>query len=106
MDADVVEVAQADNGPDEAGARGVLIDSLAILPERAILDQARLADLIGVTTRTVRRMVSRFELPPPTRLMGRSVWFAGRVLAHIEKAVERAERAAEQIARKIRQDCP
>ena len=86
----------------EVEPEGVLIDTLARLPDKAILDEARLAGALHVSRRTVRRMVSRFELPPPVSLAGRSVWLAGRVLRHIEIAVERAEREAERQARKIR----
>ena len=73
---------------------------------KAILDEKRLAKLLHVTHRTVRRMVQRFELPPPTRLAGRSVWIAGRVLAHIEAAAERAERDARRHAQRNRQRVP
>jgi len=85
---------------------GLLIDQLARLPEKAILDAARLAGILRVTARTVRRMVLRNELPAPIRLAGRSVWLAGRVLAHIEAAVERAERETERQFRRTQQLSP
>lgn len=80
---------------------GQLIEVLANLPEKAILDEKRLASVLGVTPRTVRRMVVRFELPPPVRLAGRSVWMAGHVLAHIQAAAERALSNAERQARRL-----
>ena len=82
---------------------GVILDDLARLPEKALLDEAQLAKALDVTPRTIRRMVSRFELPPPVSLGGRPVWFAGRVLAHIEAAAERAEREADRRAKKTSQ---
>jgi predicted DNA-binding transcriptional regulator AlpA len=95
---------------DEATATseepGLVIDELATLPERAMLDEARLAALLCVTPRTIRRMVSRFELPPPVPLAGRSVWFAGRILDHIEKAAEKAEREAQRQARRFAELSP
>ena len=97
-----VQVADVDStAGTEAGGPGILIDGLARLPEKTLLDEARLASLLCVTPRTVRRMVSRFELPPSISLGGRSVWFAGRILAHIEEAAERAERDASRRAKKI-----
>jgi len=99
MSADVDEATVAMEQTDGAG---LLIDALARMPERAILDERALAEALGVTPRTVRRMVGRFELPPAVRLAGRSVWFAGRILAHIEAAAERAEREADRRAQKIR----
>lgn len=77
---------------------GILITELAILPEKTILDEARLGSILGVTTRTVRRMVARHELPPPIPFAGRSTWLAGRVLAHIEAKAEQAARTAERRA--------
>lgn len=102
MDADVEMI----DATEQTDGAGLLIDELARLPERAILDERRLAEALGVTPRTVRRMVGRFELPPPIRLAGRSVWIAGRVLTHIEGAAERAERDADRRAQKIRAYSP
>ncbi len=82
---------------------GVLIDALARLPERTILDETRLAAVLGVSGRTVRRMVSRYELPPPISLAGRSMWYSGRVLAHLDAAFERAEKEANLNAARLRE---
>ena len=107
VDEKALQVEEVSGGaPTAAAGEGLLIDALARLPERTLLDEKRLASALGVTQRTVRRMVGRFELPPPVPLAGRSVWFAGRVLAHIEAAAERAERDAERRARKISQLSP
>ena len=86
--------------------QGLLIDALANLPDKAIMDEARLARALRVTGRTVRRMVSRYELPPPIQLAGRSCWIAGRILRYIENAAERAERKAERDARRLRSMTP
>ena len=91
---------------ERADTGGLVLDTLARLPERGLLTEAALAKALHVAPRTVRRMVNRWQLPPPTRLGGRNVWFAGRVLAHIEAAAERAERGAERVARKYRGNNP
>ena len=80
---------------------GVQIEALARLPERTILDEVQLAKILCVASRTIRRKVSRFELPPPVPFGGRSVWLAGRILAHIESAAERAERDAKRAERQV-----
>ena len=77
----------------KAAEKGV-VDTLARLPEKTLVDESSLAAALKVTSRTVRRMVTRFELPPPVQLGGRSVWMVGKVLQHIESALERAEREA------------
>jgi predicted DNA-binding transcriptional regulator AlpA len=72
---------------------GVIVD-LAGMPAKAILNEHALARALGVTQRTIRRMVQRNELPPPIPMAGQAVWFAGRVLEHAETRAERAEKDA------------
>ncbi len=88
---------------DSTSEPGVIMRVLAELPERTVLDETRLAHLLRVTPRTVRRMVNRFELPPPVPLGGKSVWMAGRVLDYIDSAAERRQREAERQARRLRE---
>ena len=83
------------------GRPGVVILALAELPERAILDEQALADALGITKRTVRRMVSRHELPPSVPFAGRAMWQVRRVLAWFESRAERAARDAERTVRRL-----
>lgn len=78
-----------------------IFTALAELPGRAILTEAAMAKAFGVTGRTIRRMVARYELPPPMSISGRSTWFAGRVLAWLEGRAERQEREAGRVLSKI-----
>ena len=91
---------------EKNNTKGLLIDFLAKLPEKTILDESQLADALKVTTRTIRRMVQRFELPPSIPFRGRSVWMAGRILKHIESALEKAEQEASKQHRKIQRLAP
>ncbi|HUS58884.1 MAG TPA: hypothetical protein VM141_09550 [Planctomycetota bacterium] len=97
------QVDQAAAGGDAEGKSGIVLDALARLPERTILDEGALAKALHVAPRTLRRMVNRWQLPPPVALGGRRVWFAGRVLAHIEAGAERAAKDAERDAKKFRE---
>jgi len=81
---------------------GIIVTQLAILPKDALLDETALARALGISKRTVRRMVGRFELPPPVRFAGRSTWQAGKVLTYFEEAAERASREAAQKAKEFR----
>ena len=67
---------------------------LAKLPKEALVDEDALARALGVCARTVRRMVTRDELPPPIRVAGRSMWLAGNVIAWLKDKAEQAERYA------------
>ena len=90
----------------QASSEEVFTTDLSKLPEKMLLDESALAKILGVTKRTVRRMVNRFELPPPVRLRGKSTWFAGRVLRYIEDRAERLQRDAERRERKISEHSP
>jgi len=84
------------------GSAGFVLSDLAELPQRTILDEHALAGVLGVTTRTIRRMVQRHELPPAVPLAGRAVWFVGKVLAHVEAAADLAAKDADREARRTR----
>lgn len=81
---------------------GTVIVGLAELPERALLDEGRLAELLGVSRRTIRRMRKRFEIPPPVRIAGRSMWFSGRVLAYIEGEAIKLENESLRNSRRLK----
>jgi predicted DNA-binding transcriptional regulator AlpA len=80
---------------------GRLITALATLPEKSMLDEAALATALDLSKRTVRRMVARHELPPPFRFAGKSTWFSGKVLAHVERRADALARDGERAARKL-----
>ena len=75
-----------------------ILTDLAQLPEKALLDESALAQALRVTKRTIRRMVARYELPPPVRFGGRSTWLAGGVLGWFEERARKAALAAERRA--------
>ena len=84
-----------DGGPGSAVSTqpetGLTLTTLAELPAGTLLDETALASALCVSTRTVRRMVDRCEIPAGVRLGARKVWFAERVLAYLQ---ERADREA------------
>jgi len=80
---------------------GVCLTVLAGLPEMAMLDDQALARALGVCQRTVRRMATRHELPPPIRQAGKSLWIAGKVRAWIAERAEQAEQQAKREAARI-----
>ena len=83
-----------------------IVTALGELPRETLLDEGAMARAFGVSTRTVRRMVARYELPPPIRTAGRSVWMVGRVVAWFEAQAEQAERDAKKATERIRKDIP
>ena len=102
---DVNEQAVVEMEKSDAPLSGV-VTTLAELPERSMLDEAAMAKVFGVVPRTIRRMVTRHELPPPIPVAGKSSWFAGRVLDHLEARAEQAAKDAEKVIAKIARISP
>lgn len=92
--------------PTAVRQNGILVDELAKLPERSILDEGRLAGILNISSRTLRRMVARGELPPPIPLGGRSVWLSDRLLSYLNSAAEKAEKAVSEEAKRIARYSP
>lgn len=91
--------------PQDQGRKGVITD-LAELPKEALLDEKAIAKAFGVCARTIRRMVTRYELPPPIRVAGKSMWISGRVLDWFNNEAEKAEKDAKKIIERIRRLSP
>lgn len=87
--------------PVSTESTGTIIDTLARMEPRTIINQIALAHALGVSTRTLRRLVARNELPPGVRLGARRVWLAGDVLGHLQHRTEKAAREAERTARRM-----
>jgi len=87
---------EAKDSVSEKQSQGLCLTILAGLPDMAMLDDKALARALGVCQRTVRRMAARYELPPPVRQAGKSLWIAGKVRAWIMERAEQAERKAHQ----------
>lgn len=94
------DVADATLPASNPGVAGI-ITSLAELPKEAILDEAAMAKTFDVVPRTIKRMVARYELPPPIMLASKRYWTAGKVLDWIKNNIERAEKEARRQVRRF-----
>ena len=74
---------------------------LARLPREALLDQRSLAGALHVSPRTLRRMVTRFEVPPGVKLGARRIWIAGKVLEYLERRAEELASSASANERRV-----
>ena len=72
----------------ERSPSGTLIDGLSQLSPKDMLDEKRLAHVLHVSTRTIRRMVERDEIPPPMPTGNRSFWIVGNLTAYFEARAE------------------
>lgn len=65
------------------------------LPDDALIDEKALAQCLGKCERTVRRMVTRGELPTPFKLGGFRQWRTRDIKRWIEQAADKAIKEAE-----------
>jgi len=79
-----------------------IVTALAELPPNAHLDSEALGQILGRCRKSVQRAVRRGELPPPVKFMGKHVWLAKAILAHMEArqdaVVDQAERRTVRLA--------
>ena len=87
----------------DSARSGLIITKLARLPDKSLVDEQALAEALGVTKRTIRRMVGRYELPPPVSFAGRSMWQVQKVLRWFEGKADRLAREAERSAHRLKQ---
>lgn len=93
---------QRANTNDTASSPGLTITALAELPVGTMLDARALAGVLGVTPRTIRRMVARFEIPKGVAIGGRKIWFSDQVLLLIKARAEDAIREVERNRRRMK----
>ena len=70
-----------------------LLTSFGALPEKSLIDEARLAAAFNVSVRTIIRWVKQGDLPAPASFGGKKIWMAGKILAFIEERIANAENA-------------
>lgn len=76
----------------------LVIDSLANLSPDALLNELALSRALGVSTRTVRRWVSKGDLPRPFPMGAHRIWLVSTLLAHFQ---DRADQACKEQAREL-----
>jgi len=83
-----------------------VVKELGQLGSGAVISEAGLAQMFNRHPSAIKRAVSRGELPPTVRLMGKPVWLAETIIDHLRKRLEAAVEEAEQLAKKVGNLCP
>ena len=81
----------------------LVLTQLAEYAPGTLLSQSALADALGVSPRTLRRLVARGEVPQGIRLGGRKVWLAETVFKYLSERAERQARESERQAARLRE---
>lgn len=76
--------------------------ALATLPPEQMLTIKALAACLGCSTRTIYRMVKRFELPPPAVIGNKSIWTVRRIRDRIDRLCGAAGKTAAREAARLR----
>jgi hypothetical protein len=92
---------QPDVGHETAPSSADTMKTLGDLSPGSLVDQIALARALGVSTRTVRRMVDRYELPPGIQMGARKMWFADKVVAFLSDRADGEARQARSRRRKL-----
>ena len=86
--------------PDQQTPDG-MVKELGELSPGTILEEEAVARIFGRHSVSVKRAVTRGELPPPVRLFGKPSWTAGAILAHLKARLEAAQREVEKEAARL-----
>lgn len=106
---DLLTVLKA-NRPDWVNENGtgksIYITKLGLLPKESFIDMKALCEILNLTDRTIRRMISRYEIPNGILIGGRQMWHVGKLLGHLEercdKKIEEARKNRKRIERYMR----
>jgi len=69
---------------DDAG-KSIYITKLGLLPKNSFIDVRALCEILKLTDRTIRRMISRYQIPSGIMIGGRQMWHVGKLLGHLEE---------------------
>ncbi|MEE2658306.1 MAG: hypothetical protein VX733_07365 [Candidatus Latescibacterota bacterium] len=93
---------------DQHGAKGKaaeldsgVIAELGNLGAGAVVTEAGLARMFHRHPASIKRAVTRRELPAPCRLLGQNVWTVGTIRDHIEQRMEDAARESTDATLKV-----
>ena len=84
-------------GEPDAG----IVAELGALPPGAIVNEDALARIFKRHPASIKRAVTRGELPAPARLLGGNSWTAGAIVRYIERRMDDAAKEAERAARRL-----
>ena len=78
-----------------------IIRELGDLPNGAIVNEEALARIFGRCQVSIKRAIQRGELPPPIKLLGMPVWTVEKLLTHINKRLDMAQKEEEKMRKKL-----
>lgn len=78
-----------------------VMTELAELPPDALVFLPAMSAYLHRHPTSVRRAVTRGELPPPFAMMGRWAWTAGAIVRHLQQRQEQAAREQAETERRI-----
>lgn len=90
----------------ELGDRPDIWRELGDLPEGAIVNEQAMARIFGKCRMSVKRAVSKNQLPRPVKMFDSLVWTAGAVLKHLEGRLAAEQKDAEKLRRKVLEMAP
>jgi hypothetical protein len=79
---------------------GIIRELGDLAPDTVITEEA-LAKIFDRHRVSVKRAISRGELPPPVRLFGEPCWTVRALREHMSKRLEAAKKETEQLERRI-----
>lgn len=83
------------------GLSSGVITELGDLPAETVITEERLGKIFGRHRVSIKRAVSRGELPPSIRLFGEPCWTVKALRDHMDRRLDAARKESEQLQEKI-----
>jgi hypothetical protein len=81
----------------------MILEELGTLPPGTLVSEKWLAERFGRCVVSIKRAVSRGELPAPATVLGENRWTIGAIVRHIEKRIEQETQLVDQERADLRQ---
>ena len=78
-----------------------IVAELGQLGSSTLISESELARIFKRHPVSIKRAVSRGELPPPARLLGGPVWTAGVLIKYIEDRLAKAQKDQKKAEQKV-----
>lgn len=86
--------------------KSIYITKFGLLPKESFIDKRALCEILNLTDRTIRRMISRYEIPNGIIIGGRQMWHVGKLLGHLEtrcdEKIDEAQKNRKRLERYMR----
>ncbi len=86
---------------DKTGVTPHIVKGFGDFPPEALVDKKIVSKQFGRCETSVDRAVSRGELPPPIKILGKNRWLVSKLLEHFREMHAQAKKKADEERKRL-----